>query len=117
MVVPCRVYIITGGNKLVSSTLAILVIIQAVWGVVLLVYVSWGAGRSFDTCSLAPVDGHPGLPLPEKILDLFRICIFQVRESWVIAFSSTALAFGMFSPSNLDSWSSKISRVLHHPTS
>lgn len=117
MVIRFRVYAVTGKNKLVSSPLVLLAFIQAIWGVILLVYFLRQAGGCFDTCSFTLVDGHPELQLPEEILDLFRVCIFQLWKSWTVAYFSTALAFGVFSPSDLDFWSSKMPRVLHHPTS
>jgi hypothetical protein len=107
MAVWCRVYVVTGRNNLVCSPLALLIVLQAAWGIILLIYFAWRAGASFDTRLVTPVDGHPVSQLPQEIFDLFGVCVFQLWATWTVAFFSTALAFGMLSPSNFYFWSSR----------
>jgi hypothetical protein len=96
MVVRCRVYVVTGRNKLVCSPLVLLIALQAVWTIVLPVHIVWQAGEFFDTCPFTPIYGHPAPQLPVKILDLFTVCTSQLWAPGALASFGTALAFGPF---------------------
>ena len=56
MVIRCRVYAVSGKNKLLCSPFALLVIMQAVWAIVA-VFIPSHPGGSFDSRSFTPADG------------------------------------------------------------
>ena len=107
MVVLCRVYAVTGKNKLLCSPLALLIIVQFLSGIITTIYAWRLEGRSFDARSSAPADGHPDSELPEEILRLFRLCTRQRWKPGALAYVNIALAFGVFSSSNFYFRSSK----------
>ena len=108
LVVRFRVYVVTGKNKLLCSPLLLLIIAQTTSGMTTtIIFLGLPCG-SFDTYSLTPVYGHPDQPLPEEILNLFRLCTHELWKPGVFAYAVLALAFGAFSPSNSDIWRSRI---------
>ena len=111
-VVRCRVYAVSGKNKLLCSPLFLLFIVQTLVGVVTAnIFLRFPSG-SFDAYSLIPVDGHPDPPLPQEILDLFRLCTFSLWLPGSFITISITLTFGALSPSNFCFWGAKISHVL-----
>ena len=98
MVIRCRVYAVSGKKKLLCSPLALLLITQAVWVIMTLNFYLHASG-SFNSFSFTPVDGYLAQQLPDEILDVFKICVFQRWDLVSYAYFGTALTFGVFSPS------------------
>ena len=107
VVVRCRVYAVTGKNKLLCSPLALLIVVQILSEPVTTIYYLRRPGGFLNACSFAPVDEHLDQVLPEKILRLFRLCTHERWKPGALVFVNVAFAFGGFFPHNVYSWSSR----------
>jgi hypothetical protein len=96
----CRVYAVSGKSKLPCSPLFLLFIMQTLVGVVVSTIFLRLPSGSFYACSLISADGHPDQPVPEEILDLFRLCTYTLWLPGSFITLSITLAFGALSPSN-----------------
>jgi hypothetical protein len=105
---------VTGRNKWLCSPVFLLITVQSVAGLgITAAYLQLKGGSSFNAYSLTSVDERPDQPLPEAILDLFRLCTHAQWKPGSLTYNIIELAFGVFSPSNF-CWCSEIFHVLHH---
>ena len=91
----------TGRNKLLGVTLALLITAQFCFGIFSAVWIALHPCKSLNH-SFVRVRTHRFLvqPIPEINLDVFKICIFKKWRLGQLVYYNATIFFGAFSPSN-----------------